>query len=179
MMDPFDIKEVLDSFTIIIDTREQPTQKYQERCQAFGKWKRTALAYGDYSYDCTLPDGSQLYGIQEKALLPKCVIERKMDLTELAMCLGRERKRFEREMQRAADHGARIFLLIENGSWEGIINHRYRSKLHPSAFFASLTAWMIRYNMNVVFCREGTSGKLIREILYRDLKERLETGAYG
>lgn len=175
-MDPFDIKEVLDSFTIIVDTREQNTAKSKERYESFSApWKRMTLAYGDYSYDCSLP----LYENKDKALTPKCVIERKMSLDELAMCLGRDRKRFEREMQRAADHGARIFLLIENGSWEGIINHRYRSRLHPSAFFASLTAWMIRYNMNVVFCREGTSGKLIREILYRDLKERLENGTYG
>ena len=32
--------------------------------------------------------------------------------------------------------------------------------------------------MNVVFCKEETSGRLIKEILYRDLKERLERGEF-
>ena len=37
---------------------------------------------------------------------------------------------------------------------------------------------MIRYNMNVIFCKEETSGRLIKEILFRDLKERLERGEF-
>ena len=178
-MDPFEVKEVLDTFEILVDRREQRTAKADERYESFGApWERATLNYCDYAYNCLLPDGSHIHDISE-SLSPICAIERKMSLDELAACLGRDRKRFEREFQRAVDHGARIFLLIENGSWEGILNHRYRSKLHPNAFFASLTAWMIRYNVNVVFCKDGTSGKLIKEILYRDLKERLETGAYG
>ena len=57
--------------------------------------------------------------------------------------------------------------------------HRYRSKYHPNAFLASLTAWMVRYNLTPIFCKAEVSGDLIREILYRDLKERLEQGEYG
>jgi len=30
-----------------------------------------------------------------------------------------------------------------------------------------------------VFCKADTSGALIKEILYRDMKERLERGEYG
>ena len=71
-----------------------------------------------------------------------------------------------------------MYLLVEDGTWEGIIMHRYRSRLHPSAFLASLTAWAVRYDISIVFCRSATSGKLIREILYRDIKERLERGEY-
>ena len=179
MMDLFEIREVLDSFSVICDNREQPTAKAKERYESFGvPWERATLNYCDYTYNCTLPDGSQLYDISE-SLSPRCAIERKMSLDELAACLGRERGRFEREFQRATDHGARIFLLVENATWEGLLNHRYRSKMHPNAFFASLTAWMIRYNLNIVFCKADTSGKLIKEILYRDLKERLERGDIG
>ena len=43
----------------------------------------------------------------------------------------------------------------------------------------AVTAWLVRYNANLIFCKEETSGRLIREILYRDLKERLENGEYG
>jgi hypothetical protein len=40
-------------------------------------------------------------------------------------------------------------------------------------------AWMIRYGAGILFCKEDTSGQLIREVLYRDLKERIESGEYG
>lgn len=47
-----------------------------------------------------------------------------------------------------------------------------------NAFTASGIAWMIRYNANIIFCKEETSSRLIREILYRDLKGRLERGEF-
>lgn len=178
-MDPFEIKSVLDTFEIIVDSRERGTAKAEERYASFSApWSRGTLDYGDYTYNCFLPNGESLLDPDQR-MTPAVVVERKMSLDELAACLGRERQRFEREFQRAADHNAKVYLLIENATWEGILNHRYRSKLHPNAFFSSLTAWMIRYNMTVVFCKEGTSGKLIKEILYRDLKERLEHGEIG
>lgn len=43
----------------------------------------------------------------------------------------------------------------------------------------SVIAFMVRYNLNIIFCKEETSGDLIKEILYRDLKERLERGEFG
>ena len=106
-------------------------------------------------------------------------IERYKSFGVPAMCFTRGRDRFRREMERAAANNSVIYLLIENGSYEAIINHRYRSKYHPSAFLASLTAWTARYNLRPVFCKASTSGTLIKEILYRDMKERLERGEYG
>jgi hypothetical protein len=82
-------------------------------------------------------------------------------------------------MERATANGATVYLLIENGSYEAIINHRYRSKYNSNAFLASLTAWTVRYNLRPVFCKADTSGALIKEILYRDMKERLERGEFG
>jgi hypothetical protein len=43
---------------------------------------------------------------------------------------------------------------------------------------ASITAWMARYDCKVIFCKQEISGALIKEILYRELKERLERGDY-
>lgn len=34
-------------------------------------------------------------------------------------------------------------------------------------------------DLNIIFCKEETSGDLIKEILYRDLKERLERCELG
>ena len=53
------------------------------------------------------------------------------------------------------------------------MKHRYRSKYHPKAFMASITAYMVRYGMVPVFCKSDSSGAVIKEILYRDIKERL------
>ena len=106
-------------------------------------------------------------------------IERKMNLDELAGCFTRERKRFEAEFKRAQENGAKIYLLVENATWENLLNGKYRSKFNAKAFEASIIAWTIRYNMQIIFCKDETSGELIKEILYRELKERLENGQYG
>ena len=178
-MDRLEIKDVLDSFSIIVDTREQATVRSVERFESFGvPYRRATLRYGDYCGDAVLPDGRHICDTSASIKAP-CVIERKMSLDELAGCFTRGRERFQREFTRASEAGARVFLLIENGSWESIQNHRYKSRFTPQAFMASLAAWTIRYNLTPLFCRSGTSGALIKEVLYRDTKERLERGEYG
>lgn len=172
-MDHFKRDSVLESFSVLIDTREQRTEASERRYKAFGcPYQRAKLDYGDYSAQCEI-DGVPLYDINH-SVKSKTVVERKMNLDELAGCFGRERKRFEREFQRAKEAGARIYLLVEDATWENIINHRYRSKLNPAAFLASILAWQVRYDMKVIFCKRETSGKMIREILYRELKEQLD-----
>lgn len=178
-MDAFEVRDTLSTFRVCIDTREQDTPKARERFNAFGvPYLRQTLLYGDYCGNVTLPGGALLYG-SNSVIKPDCVIERKMSLDELAACFTRGRDRFRREFERAREHGARVYLLVEGGSWEMIANHRYRSRYNPEAFRASLTAWMARYNAGVLFCKPETSGKLIREVLYRETKERLERGDYG
>ena len=171
-MDIFDQKEVLKSFQILVDSREQTTERAEKRYKSFSApYSRATLDYGDYTYNATLPDGSSLFDTC-KTIKPFCVVERKMNLDELAACFTRGRERFKREFERALDQKCRIYLICENSSWE---NLQYISCYSLSA---SSVAWMVRYNMNVVFCKEETSGRLIKEILYRDLKERLERGEF-
>lgn len=175
----FDQKEVLKSFEILHDSREQGTERAKKRYESFGvPHKRAVLSYGDYTYNATLPDGSKIYDVS-KTISPVCVVERKMNLDELAGCFTRSRQRFQREFERAQEHGSRIYLLCEDANWENLLNGKYKSRMSAEAFSASVFAWMIRYNMNIVFCKEETSGRIIKEILYRDLKERLENGQYG
>ena len=175
----FDQKEVLKSFEILHDSREQDTERAKKRYESFGVLhKRAVLSYGDYTYNATLPDGSKIYDVS-KTISPVCVVERKMNLDELAGCFTRSRQRFQREFERAQEHGSRIYLLCEDANWENLLNGKYKSRMSAEAFSASVFAWMIRYNMNIVFCKEETAGRIIKEILYRDLKERLEKGEFG
>ena len=177
-MDHFEVTEVLNTFQILVDNREQATPKAVERYKSFGvPYKRATLNYGDYCGIITLND-SEIYDTAH-SVKASCVIERKMSLDELAMCFTRGRDRFRREMERAASNGSTVYLLVENATYEGIIKHRYRSRFSPSAFLASLTAWTVRYNLRPIFCKADTSGQLIKEILYRDMKERLDRGEYG
>ena len=177
-MDHFEVTEALNTFQILVDNREQATPKAVERYKSFGvPYKRATLNYGDYCGIITLND-SEIYDTAH-SVKASCVIERKMSLDELAMCFTRWRDRFRREMERAASNGSTVYLLVENATYEGIIKHRYRSRFSPSAFLASLTAWTVRYNLRPIFCKADTSGQLIKEILYRDMKERLERGEYG
>lgn len=178
-MDPFEIESALRSFKVIVDTREHMTPKASERIGAFGvESERATLSFGDYCGNILLPNGQELYA-PSSTISASCVVERKQSLDELAGNFTRGRDRFRREFERAASANAKIYLLVEGASWEGLMGHRYRSRYHPEAFKASLLAWMIRYNMVPVFCKSGISGVLIKDILYRDMKERLERGEFG
>lgn len=177
-MDHFEISEILQTFQIIADTREQNTPRASERFKSFGvPVCRATLNYGDYCGNIALPSGS-LYDTNSR-ISASCCVERKMSLDELAGCFTRSRERFKREFTRASEHGAKIYLLVENASWEAIRNHRYRSRYNENAFEASLVAWSVRYNITPIFCKAETSGELIKEVLYRDMKERLEKGEFG
>lgn len=177
-MIPFDVEQILDTMTILHDTREQQTDQARRRYKAFGvPTEKAVLDYGDYTYNATFPNGGKLYDTNER-IFPACAIERKMNLDELAMCFTRERKRFAAEMQRAWSHGSRMYLLVEDATWENLLNGKYRSRFNADAFVGSLTAWTVRYGLIPIFCKAESSGRIIKEILYRDLKERLTDGDF-
>ena len=177
-MTHFEEVQVLNSMEILVDTREQCTAKAEQRYKSFGvPYSRNTLAYGDYTANFTLLDGSKLYDTSN-TISPICVVERKMNLDELAQCFTSGRERFEREFEKAIANNCFIHLICEDGSWEKIEGHKYRSKFPPKAFLASLTAWQRRYNIHVHFCSSLESGRLIKEFLYRDMKERIEKGEF-
>lgn len=167
-MNHFEVRDSLESMTLLVDTREQPTKRLEKRLNEIGwPYMREKLDYGDYSCKMILPNGSEF------TMKDKVVIERKMNLDELCLCFGKERPRFEREFERAKAAGCRVYLLVEDGNWEKSFNGSYRSLLQPQALTASINAFRARYGMQVDFCKAETTGKLIREILWREAKEIL------
>lgn len=178
-MNPCEIENCLESMSIIVDTREQPSGRALHRYESFGvPYQRQKLDYGDYTYNFTLPNGVS-YFLDDESIYPDVIVERKMDLEELSQCFCQSRKRFKAEFERALSHKANIYLLIEDGNWEKLLHGRYNTRFNSKAFTSSLVAWMVRYNIKVIFCQHEISGKLIKEILYRELKEKLESGFYG
>ena len=70
----FEIDKCLESMVLLVDTREQPTERLKERLEAAGlPYERAKLDVGDYSCKCTLPDGEVL------DFSARAVIERKMN----------------------------------------------------------------------------------------------------
>lgn len=168
-MHPAQVEQILQSLTILVDTREHDTPEARARWAAFRcPYVRYKLDYGDYSAVVELPDGGYL------SLERAVVIERKMDLDELASCYTAERKRFTAEFERAKEAGAKTYLLIETASWEKAYAGQYRSHVHPNSLVASMAAWLARYDCQILMCSPRTSGKLIADILKREMKERLE-----
>lgn len=169
MMHPVEIQKCLETIKILVDTREQPTKAYKQRIKSMGiPSERRKLDFGDYSICCTLTNG------EEYSLEKNVCVERKMSFDEICNCYCQHRKRFTREFERAKQADAKVYLLIENATWESAYDGDYRSKMSPSALVASMTAWLARYNCQIIFCKPKTTGKLIKELLYRELKERLE-----
>lgn len=165
----FEIDQCMETMILLVDTREQPTKRLNDRLETTGlPYERRKLKVGDYSCMCALPGGEVL------DFSSRVVIERKMNLDELCMCFGRERPRFEREFERALESGIKVYLLIEGDNWEKAYNGKYRSLLKPQALIASIDAFRARYGMQLDFCKPETTGKLIRDILYRELKEYLQ-----
>lgn len=167
----FEVDQMLKTMEIIVDTREKPsTERYKRRVEGFNcPHSRECLPYGDYTAQYTDLDGEVV------SLENKVAVERKMNADELCMCFTSERPRFIKEFERAKADNARIYLLIENENWEKIISGKYKSKFNPKALKASLLAWTARYDMKIFYCKEEITGGMIRDILYYELKEMLQT----
>lgn len=158
-----ELREKLAELRVIIDTREQRN----EHILSFLQKKKTETVHrkldiGDYSAE--LPEGSF-----ERSF----VIERKGSLDELCGNFTIDRERFERELLRAKAYGVKVFLVIEDASWNDVFLHNYRSKLSEKALLASLFSWQVRYNVTVIFCKKENSPQVIRGALWYAAREEL------
>jgi len=146
-----EIKELLKSMKIIIDSNEQV---FDHISTWFDKKKIPYvienLNFCDYSF--YLPANSEL-GIERNMYFDKKIsIERKRDLNEISTNFGDGRTKFENEFIRAT---GKIHLLIENSSYEDIINQNYKTKYSPQAFIASLHSFADRYNFSINFMKDN------------------------
>ena len=163
-----EVEASLKTMVILVDTREQETTRSKARYAQFGcPYERTTIKTGDYSVKFQLPDGDWY------DMSGEISVERKMNLDEICMCFGEQRKRFIKEFERLKENNIRMWLLIENASFKKAYDGTYRSRYRPQSLVASLLAWQARYNCRMVMCDESVTGKLIHDILYYEGREIL------
>jgi len=118
---------------IVIDSREQepfPFDGYDAEVAP------GTLQAGDYS----------LVGLEDMV-----AVERK-SLPDLVACLGRERERFERELERL--RAMESILLVVESPITDLATGQYRSKLNPKAALESVFAFMSRYRLPFYFAQD-------------------------
>ena len=161
-----ELADALKDLKIIVDTREQVNDHVTTYFDSKKvNWINRKLDIGDYSAQL----GEDTY---EKSV----VIERKHNLDELCGNLTADRDRFEREFLRAKAYNTKVFLLIEEASWNDVFIGNYRSKLSPKSLLASLLSWQTRFNVTILFTSNGNTGALIHGILYYAVREELLYG---
>lgn len=118
---------------IVIDTREQdpfPFDVYDVEVVP------GTLQAGDYS----IPGLESLVAVERKSL------------PDLVACLGRERARFEYELERLRGHES-VAVVVESPI-EALARGEYRSKLDPKAAYESVVAFMCRYRLPFYFAQD-------------------------
>jgi ERCC4-type nuclease len=164
LMDNKALQLILNNIEIIVDTRENQNFLIME---FFNKNKIPytieKLDTGDYS--CIVNPVKEI-GFAGADFTDAIAIERKSGLVELAGSLSQSRDRFERELQRAKDSNMEFTLLVEDGSFQDIINHRYRTNLNEKSYIATILTFKYRYGISIEFIPKEYAGAWIYRHLY-------------
>lgn len=165
-----ELKEVLRSAIILIDTREQQNNHILEWFKKHRvNFKEQKLDHGDYSI--CLPKNEEYGFIRDLYYDREIVIERKGSLDELAGNFA-ERNRIEKEF---TDYKGIMHLLLENSNYDDIIKHNYRTEYGGKAFLATLHSFSDRYDLRHVFMPDiKESGAYIYYTLYYYLRNKLK-----
>ena len=146
---PLPCKVGPEQFTAIVDSREQhPLDLSPLRTEV------ACLQTGDYSI---------------KYLEDQISIERK-SLDDLLACCGRERARFDKEIQRLLSYPTRA--LVVETTWGDIAAGQWRSSLSPKVVEASLMGWVAKGIPVVLSGDHKTAGRHVARILFIAARRR-------
>lgn len=150
---------------LLIDSREKP-KAISGILNHFAKnnvnYDVTKLYFGDYM------DYAR----------PNRVVDRKQNISELAMNCTRDHKRFKRELERVKATGSELILLVEQNSYkdgEKIIKVENvedlmlwtapRGVVRGEQVYRVLVSWCHKYPLRVEFCHKKSTGQRILELL--------------
>jgi DNA excision repair protein ERCC-4 len=148
---------------ILIDSREQHPYLFDNKDL---NTQVAALPIGDYS----------IQGFQDRV-----AVERKT-LDDLVGCLvGKNRDRFERELQKG--RYLDLFVVVVEASMNDIRSGAYRSDMKPHAVLQSIIAFQIRYGTSFIFAGSRAGGEyitlsLLQKYLY-EIEKRYQQAQAG
>lgn len=148
-----------EDITILVDTREQTPFDMTE----FGfRSEPATLKTGDYTI---------------KGLEDRITVERK-SLPDLLGCIGKGRKRFEKELVRMLDFNSRAVVVSASESEIEAGNYQY-SRLTPKQVIGSYTGWMV-WNIPFIFADDHTkAAKRAAHFLWLYAKRHLKLNKNG
>ena len=161
-----EITRLLKEMVIVTDSREQVNG------HVLGYFDKYKIAHTSRKLDT----GDYSVMIGDTTFETDVCIERKASIDEIAGNFTASRQRFEDEFMRAKASDLKVFLLIENCTWQDILSHNYVSQLKPQSLMASLLAWQVRFNVTLIFCQPEQTGQIIHGILHYWLREVLKNG---
>jgi len=164
-----ELKTILDSLIITVDTREQKKQHVLDYFRKKNvQFRLRTMKTGDYS--AMIPANQEL-GITRDVYL-NTILERKNGVDELVESI-KDRTRFENELIRASRHP--FVLIVEDlEGYSKILYGMYRSKYSPEALLGSLKTFEARYNFSTVFIAPNTTGNYIYHHLLYAARESLK-----
>jgi len=145
------IKKTLEpqQVTVVVDTREQTpviVSPLKSICRG--------LPTGDYS----------VLGLEHVV-----AVERK-SLQDLIQCVGKERERFEKEVQRLLAYPVRA--LVVEGKWAQIELKQYRGDVHPNAAMGSILGWVAQGLPVLMVDDHASAGRYISRICFLAARRR-------
>ncbi len=167
-----EIEILLKSIVILIDTREQQNDhilEYLDKKKI--KHEKMKLNHGDYSF--YIPKDTELGIVRDLYFKDIVSIERKGSLEELSSNFTVGRTNIEEEFTRK---NGKMYLMIENATYEDIVKHNYNTQYEPKSFIATLKTYEARYNINTSFVTKGGAGNYIYYTFRYYLREYLKRG---
>lgn len=167
-------QEILESMKIIIDTREKK-KEHITRYLDNKKIPYTVEKLDSGDYTAMIPANPELGIPRDIYMSSTLTIERKASLEELSANLTKGRAQIESEFLRAR---GRMIIMIEDATYDDIINHKYNTQYNPKSFLATLKAFESRYGIETTFVSKRSAGNFIYHSLYYELREQLRTGKF-
>ena len=167
-----EINDILKKACVIVDTREQKAKHITDYFDAKGiTWRKEKLDFGDYTISIDAPSVARDFYLQDYI-----TIERKANLEELSGNLAHERERMIAEFSRTR---GTLILLVENATYDDILEHRYNTKYEPKSYIATLKSFEARFGFSTHFQKDNKhSGAYIYQTLIYHLRELLKKGYF-
>ncbi len=145
------------SMRVVVDSREQAPYDFAgASCYAGTTVEQGSLSTGDYA---------------PKGLEHLCAVERK-SLPDFVACLGRERDRFVRELERG--RGLECFAVVVEGDFASLAHHDYRGQLDAHSACQSVASFVARLKVPVLFAGSRAGGQYaVWSILRQYLRGKL------